>query len=126
MRGEVVGEGFAFLGETDFGEAKDALAFFQRETMWIGNDADDGTFNIWRREEGFFRDRKEDLRRAEEGDGEREEAVFPVFGDNAFGDFFLNQEDDFVGCGIEGDRETNDFSGDGVGDIAEERPLSEP
>lgn len=126
MGGEVVGEGFALLGEAYFGEAKDVFAFFQGETMWMGCNADRGAFDCWRGKKGFFGDGKEDFCVAEEGDGEREEALFPIFGDNTLGDFFLNHEDDFVGRGVEGDRESDDFSGDGVGDIAEERPLSEP
>ena len=123
--GEVVGEGLAFRGETDFCQAKNAFACFVWESSGVGRDANDGALNFWHGEEGVSRDSEEDLRVSKECNREREEAVFPILCNNPLGDFFLNHEDDFVGCGVDGNEEADDFPGNSVGDVAENGPLSE-
>lgn len=64
--GEVVGEGFAFRGETDFCQAKDAFVCFVWESSGVGRDADDGALNFWRGEKCVSWDSEEDLRVSEE------------------------------------------------------------
>ena len=118
MGGEVIDKGFSFGGEADFGEAEDFFSFFQGKAIGVGGDANDSAFDFWRREKRFFWYSEENLRCAKERDRKRKEAVFAVFDDNTLGDFFLYHEDDFVGRGVESDEEADDFSGDGVGDIA--------
>ena len=66
MGGEVVDKGFAFGGEADFGEVKSLFSFFQGKAIGVGSDANDGAFDVWRREKRFFGDSEENFRCAKE------------------------------------------------------------